>query len=66
MAAHHEPAAASYWKITVIVLAYFVVSISMVFVNKLLFSNTSYSINVPFFVTTFQVKKEGEKERTKE
>lgn len=43
-------------KIALVVLAYFVVSISLVFSNKLLLSSKGSTIEAPLFVTWFQVR----------
>lgn len=42
-------------RIAAVVLAYFVVSISLVFSNKLLLSNKGATIEAPMFITWFQV-----------
>lgn len=44
----------SHAAISAVVTSYFIVSISMVFINKVLLSDRESSIPVPFFITAFQ------------
>lgn len=50
-----------------VISLYWVVSISMVYLNKILLSNEEASIPAPLFVTWFQVRKDNKiKKRKKE
>ncbi|CAE7539969.1 hypothetical protein FNF29_01495 [Cafeteria roenbergensis] len=54
MAGKGEPQQASTTKVAAVVLFYFVISISLVFLNKVLLSSPGTSIDAPLFVTWFQ------------
>lgn len=49
-----ESLARKYLKITVVVVAYWFISISMVFINKYILSGKSVGLEAPLFVTFFQ------------
>ena len=51
---HRDSPASDKSKVIYVVSAYWVISISMVYVNKMLMSDTSVSINAPLFVTWYQ------------
>ena len=51
MAGKGEPQQASTTKVAAVVLFYFVISISLVFLNKVLLSSPGTSIDAPLFVT---------------
>lgn len=51
MAGKDEPQHASTTKVVAVVAFYFVISISLVFLNKVLLSSPGTSIDAPLFVT---------------
>jgi hypothetical protein len=53
-------------KIALVVMAYFIVSISLVFSNKVLLSSKGSTIEAPLFVTWFQVRPTNKRQQREE